>query len=109
MRLSILAVLLATPALAAPPSHDTCVDVAVGTAASYACINQQLQQASQNSQRFSSDGSAPYNATSPSNVTGQFNEDATRNRLGTNFGKSVTPQRPVQTFAPAFAAPARPH
>ena len=68
-----------------------------------------LQQASHNTQRFSSDNGAPYNANSPSNVTGQFNEDATRNRLGSNFGKSVTPERPAQNFAPAFTAPARPH
>ncbi len=81
-------------------SHDTCVDVQVGSAQSYNCLNQKLKSAAQNGQRFSSDGSAPYTAASPGNVTGQFNEDATRNRLGANFGKSVTPQRPVQIFTP---------
>ncbi len=76
------------------------MDVQVGSAQSYDCINQKLKSAAQNAQRFSSDSSAPYSAASPGNVTGQFNEDATRNRLGSNFGKSVTPERPVQNFNP---------
>ena len=94
----------ATTAQAAPPpppaTHQTCVDVQVGSAQSYDCLNQQLQGAAREAPRFSSDTSAPYGAASPSNVTGQFNEGATRNRLGSNFGKSVTPERPVQNFAP---------
>ncbi len=100
MRLLILACCLAATSAAsaqpAPPAtKDTCVDVQVGTAQSYDCLNQQFKHAAQNAQRFSSDGSAPYGATSPSNVTGQFNESATRNRLGSNFGKSVTPEQNV--------------
>ena len=108
MRLIVPACLMLTSAAAAqaappPPSaatHQTCVDVQVGSAQSYDCLNQQLQGAAQQAPRFSSDTSAPYGAASPSNVTGQFNEGATRNRLGSNFGKSVTPERPVQNFAP---------
>ncbi len=95
----------AAGARAAPPpspqaTHQTCVDVQVGSAKSYDCLNQQLQGAAHRTPRFSSDNDAPYGAASPGNVTGQFNEGATRNRLGANFGKSVTPQRPVQNFAP---------
>ncbi len=88
---------------AAQPSHDTCVDVQVGTAQSYDCLNQKLQATARQTPRVSSETAAPYNANSPSNVTGQFNESATRNRLGSNFGRSVTPTRPGTSFAPAFA------
>jgi hypothetical protein len=101
MRLLIAALTLASAtaqAQQAPATQDTCVDVQVGNAQSYNCLNQQLQQALRNAPRFSSDTNAPYNANSPSNVTGQFNESATRNRLGSNFGKSVTPERPAQVF-----------
>jgi hypothetical protein len=106
MRFAVAACLLclaATTAFAQPaaspsaaPSKDTCVNVQVGTAQSYDCLNQQFKRAAENAQRFSSDGNAPYSATtSPSNVTGQFNESATRNRLGSNFGRSVTPEQDV--------------
>ncbi len=44
----------------------------------------------------------PISANSPSNVTGQFNESATRNRLGNAFGHSVTPERP--SYAPPATA-----
>ena len=87
---------------AAQPSHDTCVDVQVGTAQSYDCLNQKLQATARQTPKVSSETAAPYNADSPSNVTGQFNESATRNRLGGNFGRSVTPERPATNFAPAF-------
>ncbi len=89
----------------AQPTHDTCVDVQVGTAQSYACLNQKLQAVARDAQKDSAAANAPYNANSPSNVTGQFNEDATRERLGTNFGKSVTPQRPAVNYPQAFARP----
>jgi hypothetical protein len=97
MRRLILVFFLIAPAARAQPTQQTCVDVQVGSAQSYDCLNQQLKSATQNAQRYSSDSSAPYTANSPSNVTGQFNESATRNRLGSNFGKSVTPERPAVT------------
>lgn len=91
---SLIIAALGLPAARAQPAQDTCVDVEVGSAKAYDCLNRTLKQATQNAQRFSTQQSAPYNANSPSNVTGQFNESATRNRLGANFGKSVT--GPVQ-------------
>ncbi len=95
------AALLLAPAPAAAQTAQTqtsqsqsCVDVKVGAAQSYHCLNQQLgavaHQAHNGTQQ-----DAPYSARSPSNVTGQFNEDATRERLGANFGHSVTPDRPA--------------
>ena len=110
MRFWVSAVLisLANAAMAQPAqtgSHDTCVDVQVGSAQSYDCLNQRLRAAVQAAPRPSSATAAPYNATSPSTVTGAFNESAPRNRLGRNFGRSVTPERPAQSFEPAFGRP----
>ena len=79
----------------AAPASENCVDVSVGKAQSYDCINQQLGAlAAQQHRASASEPDAPYSATSPANVTGQFDEAATRNRLGRNFGHSVTPERP---------------
>ncbi len=110
MRFWVSALLIcAANAAAAQPaqtgSHDTCIDVQVGSAQSYDCLNQRLRAAVQAAPRTSSATAAPYTATSPSNVTGAFNESATRNRLGSNFGRSVTPERPAESFTPAFGRP----
>ena len=86
---------------AAQPSQQTCVDVAVGSAQSYSCLNQQLGATARQAHQAAA-GTAPYDANSPGNVTGQFNESATRNRLGANFGHSVTPQRPAAATPPAI-------
>jgi hypothetical protein len=81
---------------ASPPdaAHQTCVDVSSGGAQSYACLNERLAAMAAQQHRASTATDAPVSATSPSNVTGVFNESATRNRLGPNFGHSVTPDRP---------------
>lgn len=91
-------------AASAQQSHSSCVDVQVGTAQSYECINQQLQGVARQAQKSSS-VAAPYSTQSPENQTGQFNEDATHERLGSNFGKSVTPARPATNYPGAFDAP----
>jgi hypothetical protein len=88
-----------------PAAPGNCTDVQVGTAQSYDCINAQLGAVAKNTQRFSSDANAPVSASSPSNVVGTFNQSATANRLGQNFGKSVTPYRPAYTPPPAFGTP----
>jgi len=89
----------------AQSSRDTCVDVQVGAAQSYACINQKLAAEAKEAHGSAANGGAVAGGIPPANQTGQFNEDATRNRLGANFGKSVTPARPPTTFPPAFGAP----
>ncbi len=98
--LALIAVAL--PAAAQQAPHQTCVDVKVGTTQSYDCLNQALGAVAAQSPHFTAAADAPYSATSPPNATGQFTESATRNRLGANFGKSVTPQRPP-TAAPGPA------
>ena len=88
----VLLVVRAHPVLA-QSAHERCVDVEVGTSQSYDCINQNLQALSRQAHQPASTA-APDIGKIPSNQTGQFNEDATRNRLGANYGKSVTPARP---------------
>lgn len=104
MRFACALVMLAAAApglAAAQTTQQTCVDVKVGTAQSYSCLNQQLGAAARQA-HGASQQDAPYDAQSPGNVTGQFNQEATRERLGTNFGHSVTPQRPAAANPPAI-------
>jgi hypothetical protein len=82
----------------------TCTDVQVGSAESYNCINAQLGALAHNTQRPSS-ADAPLTASSPSNEVGTFNESATRERLGPNFGKSGAPYRPAFVPPPTFGSP----
>ncbi len=88
----------------AQPRQQSCVDVQVGSAQSYDCVNQQLRAVAREAQRTPG-AVAPYSTQSPGNVTGQFNEDATRERLGSNFGKSVTAPRPAPNLPGVVAAP----
>ena len=105
----LMAVAVALPAHAQSPAAQkpgsapaNCTDVQVGSAQSYACINAQLGATAQATKRASSDTDAPVNSASPGNVVGTFNEGATRNRLGQNFGKSAVPYRPPVANPPAF-------
>jgi hypothetical protein len=97
--LAAVAILSIGPARAQPATHESCVDVKVGSAQSYACLNQRLGDVARQAHQATQDD-APYDARSPANVTGQFNEEATRERLGANFGHSVTPQRPPPSVSP---------
>jgi hypothetical protein len=89
---------------AAAPQATNCTDVQVGSAQSYDCINAQLGAAAAATPRSSS-ADAPLTSSSPSNVVGTFNEGATRNRLGQNFGKSAIPYRPAPANPPALPPP----
>jgi hypothetical protein len=100
-----LLILITTAASAAPPAPVNCTDVQVGSAQSYDCINAKLGAVARGTQRFSSDANAPVTSSSPSNVVGTFNEGATHNRLGANFGKSAIPYRPSPANPPALPPP----
>ncbi|OMG71653.1 hypothetical protein [Burkholderia ubonensis] len=78
------------PGSAAKP---VCVDVEVNgeRALSYDCLSAQLKPKAGASQT-----AAEGLATAPSNRLGTFNLSTERNRFGTNWGKSATPQRPSQ-------------
>jgi hypothetical protein len=79
----------------AGPSKRVCVDAEVDgvRALSYDCLSQQLAPT-----HVASGPAAPNSAeaiaTGPSNRTGTFNYSAESIRFGSNWGKSVTPQRP---------------
>ncbi len=94
-----LFVALCAAAATAPPAwaqdaKPSCIDVEIGSAQSYACLNQQLGAIAQEAGKSGNDLAPPTAATAPENTTGAFNETSLHDRLGTNFGHSVTPPRP---------------
>jgi hypothetical protein len=97
----------AQPAAAGAPTDATsCVDVQIGTDRYYSCLNRQWARMVPPT-RFSSSADAPYSATSPAPQVGTFNQAATAERLGSNFGKSVVPQRPPPAVFSSPLIPAR--
>ncbi len=95
LTISFLAILAATPQARAQSTdtHQSCVDVQIGSARYYDCLNQQMQR-SVPQQRPSAENSTPLSAGAPAPAVGTFNQEATHERLGNSFGKSATPQRP---------------
>lgn len=117
MRLSRLPLLLclALPAAAgaadaaapAGAANPACVDVEVGgyRALSYNCLSEQMaprQPAPHENPALASEGIA----ARPSNQLGLYNRSAVSNRMGSNFGKSVHPQRPPA--GPQYSMPVPP-
>lgn len=92
--LAVLAFLLPAAAGAAQPD---CVDVQVGSARSFDCINQALKSDVARS-RAEPDAST-LSATSPAPRIGLYNQAGTREHLGANFGISAFPARPQPTYA----------
>ena len=97
-----LPLLLPTPVLAqqAPPASNLCVQVDVGgdRAGHLDCAAEALQRAARIAQtqaRAAFDASTP-DARSSELTVGVVNQTAVRQRLGSNFGLSVHPQRPVR-------------
>jgi hypothetical protein len=87
---------------AAAPKKSVCVDAQVQgeRALSYDCLSDQLKPNPAPS-AGASQTAAEGLAKSPSNRLGTFNLSTERNRFGSNWGKSATPQRP----APPVAVP----
>ncbi len=75
---------------AAPPAH--CLDVQVGSARSYDCLNDALRGDVRDA-RPAPDAST-LRATSPAPRIGLYNQAGTREHLGANFGISAFPARP---------------
>ena len=96
----LVAAISAARAQTTPEPAVNCTDVQVGSAQSYACINAQLGNVANAQPRPSSSTDAPISAASPGYATGTFNQAATANRLGQNFGKSVVPYRPTNNIPP---------
>jgi len=89
----------------AGPNKRLCVTTEVDgvRTMSYDCLSQQLAPSANASASGSTGNIAEGLATAPSNHVGTFNESAESIRFGSNWGKSVTPQRP----APVPAVPLR--
>lgn len=77
-----------------------CVDVRVGSAESYNCLNRELQKQVVQQHQGSTD--VLPGATSPAPQVGTFNQAAVAEHLGSNFGTSAIPQRPPP---PVFGSP----
>lgn len=91
------------PGVAAPNASGTkpvCIDAEVDgqRALSYGCLSAQLAPKAIPGEA-ASQTAAEALANGPSNRVGTFNLSAERNRFGSNWGKSVTPQRPPPSVA----------
>ena len=82
-----------------PGTTTSCVDVRIGNEQYYNCLNRQMGSAVPY-HRLSASNS-PVNAGMPGPAAGLYDQAATREQLGTNFGKSSTPQRPPTPIYPA--------
>lgn len=85
---------------AASTTKPVCVDAEVDgqRALSYDCLSSQLKP-KPTAQAGASQTAAEAAANAPSNRLGTFNLSTERNRFGTNWGNSVTPQRPAAPVA----------
>ncbi|KVH48829.1 hypothetical protein WJ39_12930 [Burkholderia diffusa] len=83
----------AEPGSAAKP---VCVDAEVDgkRALSYDCLSQQLKPTADAQPGAASQTDSERLSKQPSNRLGTFNLSTERNRFGSNWGRSVTPQRP---------------
>ncbi|WP_233834887.1 hypothetical protein [Paraburkholderia sp. ZP32-5] len=90
----------------ASASKPVCVDAEVNgqRALSYDCLSTQLQPKPV-ATVAASQTAAEALATQPSNKVGTFNLSTEQNRFGSNWGKSVTPQRPAPPAPPPPSAP----
>ncbi|MPV56384.1 hypothetical protein CFB46_27755 [Burkholderia sp. HI2761] len=90
------------PAPAGPGSaaKPVCVDAEVDgkRALSYDCLSEQLKPKVE-PQAGASQTDAERLSKQPSNRLGTFNLSTERNRFGSNWGRSVTPQRPDAPIA----------
>jgi hypothetical protein len=83
-------------------TFERCVDVEIGSASAYGCINQKFRR---EVDRVSpSLNLPPIDARSPDVRVGNVNEAAVRQQYGSNYGRSVIPFRPP---APLFVPPRR--
>jgi hypothetical protein len=102
-----LTLLGAAPVAHAQPNPDrSCVDVQVGSARSYDCINRSLRNRVERVRPPQDDSTLT--ASSPSNRVGTFNQSATREFLGSSFGHSAIPQPHLHTYTPPLGASPRP-
>ncbi|WP_041493521.1 hypothetical protein [Burkholderia lata] len=85
----------AAPASPGSAAKPVCVDAEVDgkRALSYDCLSQQLKPKA-DPQAGASQTDSERLSKQPSNRLGTFNLSTERNRFGSNWGRSTTPQRP---------------
>lgn len=105
----------APPAATGSPSSSSAgaktpcvmVDIAGHRTGDLDCTNQTLAKVAGRAQAATTPQvGVPTIGSSPT-ALGEANVAATRERLGSSFGTSVIPQRPVQTYAPPLGRPPR--
>ncbi len=74
------------------PGHESCVEVEIGSARAYDCLNTQLKQKVEKVAPLPN--IPPLDATSPDPKLGIVNVPALKQQYGPNYGKSVVPYRP---------------
>lgn len=74
------------------PGHESCVEVEIGTAKAYDCLNTRLKQQAERVKPVPN--IPPIDAKSPDIELGIVNMPAVRQQYGRNFGVSVYPYRP---------------
>ncbi|QHI97409.1 hypothetical protein GT347_05065 [Xylophilus rhododendri] len=84
------------PARQAPSGAQGCVEVEANgqTVRSLGCLSEKLAPPAQAAPRPGAATGAEALVQQPGNALGVFNRAATANRMGSNFGVSVYPQRP---------------
>lgn len=111
--IGILIFLVSASAFAAEEEDDkSCISVEVNGIRTlpYDCLSQQLLPPDVRAGTTQEHGLEPLSARSamrPSNELGLFNRSATSIRMGSNFGRSATPQRPPQPSTYSPLAPSR--
>jgi hypothetical protein len=97
--LALLILLPLVPAAAEPPA---CVEVRVGEERvfDWHCLNARLAVQVETERNRQAQAAAALAASQPSGPAelNLFDEAATAQRLGSSFGHSVIPERPVETF-----------
>jgi hypothetical protein len=85
-----------------PGAHQTCVDVQIGSAPYYSCLNEDLARLVPGHRASSAD--APVTALLPAPAAGTYNQAALREHLGSNYGfAAVPPPLPPPVFPPPFS------
>jgi len=74
------------------PGHESCVEVEIGSARAYDCLNTQLKQKVEKVAPLPN--IPPLDATSPDTKLGIVNVPAVKQQYGKNYGNSVVPYRP---------------
>lgn len=95
----VLLVLLGLVTMVPPAlAEETCVEVEIGgeKAPNLSCLNQHLQKQVENI--HPTGNIAPLDASSSSVTLGGYNETALKQQYGPNYGKSVIPWRPTNTY-----------